>query len=67
LERRYLYIPVIARSYEQLHVVAVTDDVRSAYTWQGTLLKTFGSGQQFRIDTVTDLDLTDTAIRPVRR
>ena len=59
---RNLYIPVVSPSYEQLHVIAVSGDVKGAYRWEGTLLKTFTSSTVFNNNTTVSLQ-TDTGIR----
>ena len=59
---RHIYVPVVAASYTNLHVIAVTGDYRFAYAWDGQLLKTFKSNTPFQPNTIVALEPQSTAI-----
>ncbi len=63
---RYAFIPVVATSYTNLHVIAVTGDYRSPYYWEGKLLKTFKSNVPFQTNTIVALEPESTGIRTPR-
>jgi hypothetical protein len=62
-EYRYIFIPVLAATYANLHVIAVTGD-RSNYQWEGKVLKTFKSNTIFEPNTIVKVESDPTGIRP---
>ena len=64
-EYRYIFIPVLAATYANLHVIAVTGD-RSNYNWEGKVLKTFKSNTIFEPNTIIEVESDPTGIRPPR-
>lgn len=69
---RYVYIPVVAASYTNLHVIAVQGDpVYNSYwgaiqKWEGKLLKTFKPNTPFQPNTIVALEPESTGIRTPR-
>ena len=63
---RYAYIPVVATTYSNLHVIAVTGDYRFSYAWEGKVLKTFKSNTPFQTNTIVALEPESTGIRTPR-
>ena len=65
---RYVYIPVVAASYSNLHVIAVQGDpVYNSYwgaiqKWEGKLLKTYKSNTPFQPNTIVAVEPESTAI-----
>lgn len=65
-EYRYAYIPVVAETYLNLNVIAVTGDSRNAYEWEGKLLKTYKSNFPFKPNTIVALEPESTGIKTPR-
>lgn len=60
---RHLYLPVVAASYKNLHVIAVTGDYRFPYLWDGKLLKTYKPNSPFPVNTIVALEPESTGIK----
>lgn len=63
---RYAFIPVVATSFTNLHVIAVTGDYRYSYYWEGKLLKTYKPNTPFQPNTIVALEPESTGIRTPR-
>ena len=58
-----LFIPVVANTYNALHVIAVTGDDRFPYSWNGKVLKTFKASTSFKPNTIVSLEPESTGIK----
>lgn len=70
---RHVYIPVIARSYAKLHVLAITGDSDGRLVrhdrprhWEGKVLKTFNASTSFSPNTIVNVEPQSTAIHTPR-
>jgi hypothetical protein len=64
IENHNLYIPVIARNYTNLHVIAVTGDSSNPYEWKGKVLKTFNQETPLGINTIISIEAEEPVYAP---
>lgn len=73
IKYRHIYIPVVAKTYAKLHVLAITGDADSRvvrhnrpHHWEGKVLGTFNATNPFYPNTIVVLEPQSTAIHTPR-
>lgn len=73
IKYRHVYIPVVAKSYAKLHVLAITGDAdgrlvkhNRPHHWEGKVLETFNASKPFYPNTIVVVEPQSTAIHTPR-
>ena len=73
IKYRHIYIPVVARTYAKLYVLAITGDAdgrmvkhNRPHHWEGKVLKTFNASDPFYPNTIIAVEPQSTAIHTPR-